>query len=305
MIQAEFVISAVSEHDFPKEGIPEVVFAGRSNVGKSSLINRLVGNEKLARTSSTPGKTQSINFYRLNGSFFFVDLPGYGYAKAAKTAVQQWKRLIEHYFQSRSAIVLAIQIVDSRMPPTESDLQLSEWLERLKIPYMLVATKTDKLSSNQQHAQGRVISNSFGGQSVVMSSAKTGTGCKEIWKRVLQATAVLNPQEITINRPTVFSPWRELMPETTQRRNTNTNANGRENGRENGHLNIRDLKEMNIASLTQVAKDLNVPGYTGMRKQELIFQILKAQTEAQRSDFLGRSSGMPARGIWISARPGL
>ncbi len=190
MIQAEFVISAVSESDFPQEGIPEVVFAGRSNVGKSSLINRLAGNEKLARTSSTPGKTQSINFYRLNGSFFFVDLPGYGYAKAAKTAVQQWKRLIEHYFQSRSAIVLAIQIVDSRMPPTESDLQLSEWLERLKIPYMLVATKADKLSSNQQHAQGRVISNSFGGQSVVMSSAKTGTGYKEIWKRVLQATAV-------------------------------------------------------------------------------------------------------------------
>ncbi len=190
MIQADFVISAVSKDDFPQEGIPEVVFAGRSNVGKSSLINRLAGNEKLARTSSTPGKTQSINFYRLNGSCFFVDLPGYGYAKAAKTAVQQWKRLIEHYFQSRSSIVLAIQIVDSRMLPTESDLQLWKWLERLKIPCLLVATKADKLSSNKQHAQWRVISNSFEGQSVVMSSAKTGTGCREIWKRVLQATAV-------------------------------------------------------------------------------------------------------------------
>ena len=190
MVQADFVISAVSEGDFPKEGIPEVVFAGRSNVGKSSLINRLAGSQKLARTSATPGKTQSINFYRINGSFFFVDLPGYGYAKAGKAAVQHWKRLIDRYFQSRSAIVLAIQIVDSRMPPTESDFQLSQWLERLRVPCMLVATKCDKLSSNQERTQARVISSTFGGQSVVMSSAKTGTGCKEIWKRVLQATAV-------------------------------------------------------------------------------------------------------------------
>jgi GTP-binding protein len=190
VVQADFVISAVSERDFPKEGIPEIVFAGRSNVGKSSLINRLTGNEKLARTSSTPGKTQSINFYRLNGSFFFVDLPGYGYAKAGKSAVQQWKRIIDQYFRKRSVIVLTIQIVDSRMPPTDSDLQLSEWLQRIEIPYMVVATKADKLSNNQQHAQLSVISSSFGGQPVVMSSAKTGTGCREIWKRVLQATAV-------------------------------------------------------------------------------------------------------------------
>jgi GTP-binding protein len=190
VIQADFVISAVSERDFPKEGIPEIVFAGRSNVGKSSLINRLAGRGKLARTSSTPGKTQSINFYRLNGSFFFVDLPGYGYAKAGKTAVQEWKRVIDQYFRKSSAIVLAIQIVDARMPPTDSDLRLSEWLQRLEIPYMLVAAKADKLSNNQQSAQLRVISSSFGGQPVVMSSAKTGMGCKEIWKRVLQATAV-------------------------------------------------------------------------------------------------------------------
>jgi GTP-binding protein len=190
VVQAEFIISAVSEGDFPREEIPEVVFTGRSNVGKSSLINRLAGSERLARTSSTPGKTQSINFYRLNRSFFFVDLPGYGYAKAGKAAMQQWKRLIEQYFQKRESIVLAVQIVDSRMPPTKSDLQLSEWLERLGIPCMLVATKSDKLSNNQQREQSRVISKSFGGQPVVMSSAKTGAGCNEVWKRVLQATAV-------------------------------------------------------------------------------------------------------------------
>jgi len=191
VLQADFVISAVSERDFPQEGIPEVVFAGRSNVGKSSLINRLAGNKRLARTSSTPGKTQSINFYRLNGSFFFVDLPGFGYAEAGKFAIRQWKKLIEQYFRNRSVIVLAIQLVDSRIAPTSLDLQLSEWLENLKIPRMLVATKSDKMSNNQKGAQLRAISETFGGQSVVLCSVVTGTGCNEIWKRVLQATAVV------------------------------------------------------------------------------------------------------------------
>ena len=190
VVQAEFVISAVSQSDFPQEGIPEVVFAGRSNVGKSSLINRLTGIDKLARTSSSPGKTQTINFYRLNQSFFFVDLPGYGYAKAGKDAVERWKKLIDQYFRNRSTIVLALQLIDSRMPPTQSDLQLTEWLERLKIPRMIVATKSDKLSNNQRIAQQRVISETLGGEFIVMSSAETGIGMKEIWKRVLQATAV-------------------------------------------------------------------------------------------------------------------
>ncbi len=193
MIQAEFIVSAVSESDFPQEGIPEVVFAGRSNVGKSSLINRLIRNRKLARISSTPGKTQSINFYRINGSYFFVDLPGFGYAKAGKHAIRQWKKIIEQYFSKRSLIVLAIQLVDSRMPPTSLDLHLSKWLEKLSIARMLVATKSDKLSNNQRITQSRIISDAFGGQSPVMSSAETGAGCKEIWKRVLQATAATQP----------------------------------------------------------------------------------------------------------------
>jgi GTP-binding protein len=189
VIQAEFIISAVSTSDFPREGIPEIVFAGRSNVGKSSIINRLVGKAKLAKTSSTPGKTQSINFYRIDNARHFVDLPGYGYAKAGKAAVEQWKRLIEQYFEKRSTIVLVIQLVDSRMPPTSLDLRLSEWLAKLKLPRMIVATKSDKLSNNQRNSSMRVLASSFGVQSVVMSSAETGAGCKEIWKQVLQATA--------------------------------------------------------------------------------------------------------------------
>jgi GTP-binding protein len=191
VIQAEFVISAVSMRDFPKEEIPEVVFAGRSNVGKSSLINRLAGKSKLARTSATPGKTQSINFYRINNAFFFVDLPGFGYAKAGKFAIEQWKKLIEQYFHSRSTIALVVQLVDSRMPPTSLDHRLSEWLAGLGVPHMLIATKSDKLSNNQRGASMRIISNSLGGQSVVMSSAETGDGCKEIWNRMLQATTVI------------------------------------------------------------------------------------------------------------------
>ena len=190
VVQAEFVTSAVSKSDFPQEGIPEVVFTGRSNVGKSSLINRLIRNRKLARTSSTPGKTQTVNFYRIDGSYFFVDLPGFGYAKAGKHAIRQWERIIGQYFQKRPLIVLAVQLVDSRMPPTSLDLHLSEWLERLNIARMLVATKSDKLSNNQKAAQSRIISEFFGGESPVMSSAETGAGCKEIWKRVLQATAI-------------------------------------------------------------------------------------------------------------------
>jgi GTP-binding protein len=190
VIQSEFVISATSERDFPREGIPEVVFAGRSNVGKSSLMNRMAGNKGLARTSSTPGKTQSVNFYRINRDFFFVDLPGFGYAKAGKSAIQQWKDLVEIYFRRRAVIALVIQLVDSRMPPTKMDLQLYEWLESLVLPHMVASTKSDKLSNTQQGLQLRAMSNVFGEQSLVMSSAKTGVGCKEIWKRVLQATAV-------------------------------------------------------------------------------------------------------------------
>jgi GTP-binding protein len=198
VIQAEFIVSAISENDFPHEGLPEIVIAGRSNVGKSSLINRLAKNEKLARTSSTPGKTQTINFFRFNRSFLLVDLPGFGYARASKPARRQWSGLIEQYFRSRSAIVLVIHLVDSRMPPTDSDLQLAEWLGSMKIPRMIVATKSDKLSSSRKPLQASIISRKFGCQQVVMSSAKTGSECDKIWNRVLKAAAVVESSRFRI-----------------------------------------------------------------------------------------------------------
>ncbi len=190
---AEFVVSAFARGDFPRESLPEIVLAGRSNVGKSSLINSLTGNRGLARTSSTPGKTRSINFYRLERSFFFVDLPGFGYAKVGKAESRQWKNLIEQYFRDRPTVALVIHLVDSRLGPTERDLELANWLDHLDVPRMVVATKSDKLSGNQVAAQRRAISEAFGGQ-VIMSSTVTGTGCKEIWKWVADAVHSSNPR---------------------------------------------------------------------------------------------------------------
>jgi len=184
---AEFVASAGSARDFPREGLPEVAVAGRSNVGKSSLVNTLTGG-KIARTSTSPGKTRTINFYRLDRRLFLVDLPGFGYARVPKAESRKWKQLVAQYFENRPAIALVIQLVDSRMNPTALDLQLAEWLGNLGIPRLIVATKADKLSGNQRAAQQRAISEAFGGEPVILSSAVTGAGLKEIWKRVADAT---------------------------------------------------------------------------------------------------------------------
>ncbi len=185
-IQIEFVVSAYSPRDFPRAGEPEIVLAGRSNVGKSSLINKLVGMRGLARTSSTPGKTRSINFYRCGGSFFLADLPGFGYAKG-KSESRQWKQLIEAYFKNRSAITLVIHLVDARLAPTALDVQFDEWLKHMKIPRLVVATKSDKLSGNQRAVQMRLIHEYFPDAPVIFASSVTGTGCKEIWNRVAEA----------------------------------------------------------------------------------------------------------------------
>ncbi|NWG12522.1 MAG: YihA family ribosome biogenesis GTP-binding protein [Acidobacteria bacterium] len=188
-MQVEFVVSAFSERDFPLQGVAEVVLAGRSNVGKSSLINRLAGRRRLAHTSAAPGKTRSINFYRLDRSVYLVDLPGYGYTAAGKASARDWRRLIESYFRSRECIVLAIHLVDSRVPPTALDQRLADWLEHLRIPRMIAATKADKLSGNDLAVQSRRLSEAFGGQPVLFCSAVTGQGCGEIWKRIRQASA--------------------------------------------------------------------------------------------------------------------
>ena len=186
--RAEFVRSFLSESELPRDGSPEVVLAGRSNVGKSSLINSLVGRKGLARTGSRPGTTQAINFYRLEGRFYLVDLPGFGYHEAGKQASREWARQIRRYIQRRETIVLVLQLIDGRIEPTDQDLQLAAWLDHAGIQRAVVATKCDKLSGDEQVKCRSQLAECMSRAEIILSSAVTGQGCREIWKRVADAT---------------------------------------------------------------------------------------------------------------------
>lgn len=147
--EAEFVLGVAQWSQLPDTGLPEIAFVGRSNVGKSSLLNMLVRRKALARTSGTPGKTQQFNYYLINQSFYFVDLPGYGYAKVSKAQRAKWGRFIGRYLTERGPLRLVIHLVDSRHPPTALDKDVMAWMKAGGVPYVIALTKTDKLSSNQ------------------------------------------------------------------------------------------------------------------------------------------------------------
>jgi GTP-binding protein len=181
---ATFVKSATSPEHYPRDGRPEIAFMGRSNVGKSSLINSLLGARGLARTSSTPGRTQLINFFLINDAFYFVDLPGYGYARVPRDVKKLWGPMVEKYLATRSGLVLSIVITDSRHEPTELDLSMKEWLEARAKPFIIVATKVDKLSSNQLRASLSRASAVLGIDEIVAYSAVTRTGAARIWKEI-------------------------------------------------------------------------------------------------------------------------
>src|SRR3982750_723062 len=149
VVTAEFLKSAFKEDDWPRDSKPAIAFLGRSNVGKSSLINSLLSVRGLARTSSTPGRTQSLNFFEINNQFRFVDFPGFGYARVPREIKSGWGEMATSFLAKRRQLVLSIHLVDSRHEPTKQDLQLHEWLEESDKPLLIVATKSDKLSNNE------------------------------------------------------------------------------------------------------------------------------------------------------------
>ncbi len=183
-MSARFIISAAKPELFPPEGDPEVAFFGRSNVGKSSLINLLVGVDGLARTSSTPGRTQAINFFEVDGGYRFVDLPGYGFAKVPQHILQGWKELIERYLLDRGALKLAVILLDARRGWMDRDRELREWLEVHGRPYLVVATKVDKLKSQKERNQSqKALRDGYAGE-ILECSAVTGRGVREIWQAI-------------------------------------------------------------------------------------------------------------------------
>jgi GTP-binding protein len=181
---AKFIAAAGSQDSFPKDRRPEIVFMGRSNVGKSSLINSLLGVKGLARTSSTPGRTQSINFFLINDEFYFVDLPGYGYAKTSKENRRAWGKLIQKYLAEREQLVLSILIVDARHEPSPLDLQMKSWLQSYGMPYLVVSTKVDKLSSNERRKSRLRAEQILDTERVIPYSSLTREGAKHIWDEI-------------------------------------------------------------------------------------------------------------------------
>lgn len=186
---ARFVASAATPESFLRDHRPEVAFIGRSNVGKSSLLNGLLGVKGLARTSSTPGRTQTINFFLINEAFYFVDLPGYGYAKVSKADRLAWGRLIEKYLAERTQLVLSILIVDARHEPSPLDLQMQSWLQHFGLSYLVVSTKIDKMSGNEQRTIRQRMRKALQTERIIPYSAVTGAGAKEIWEAIRTSTA--------------------------------------------------------------------------------------------------------------------
>jgi GTP-binding protein len=184
---ATFLKSAFQEEHWPADNVKEISFLGRSNVGKSSLINSLVGKKGLARTSGTPGRTQSLNFFVINESFRLVDLPGYGFARVPKTMREAWGEMAENFLAKRPNLVLSIHIVDSRHEPTKLDLQLNEWLRHFGKPYLLIATKSDKLSQNELRKSLERTRRAFQVERVLAYSATTGKGRDEVWQTIESA----------------------------------------------------------------------------------------------------------------------
>lgn len=186
--KTDIAATAVRPDQFPETGLPEVVFAGKSNVGKSSLINAMLGRKSLARTSQNPGKTRTINFYDVEDKLYFVDIPGYGYARVSKSESQKWGEMIESYLQGRQALKRVFLLVDIRHEPSENDKMLYEWFAHYGLPFTLVATKSDKLKRSQVQKHLAMIRRGLGAPEPPLPfSSETKDGREQLWSLILDS----------------------------------------------------------------------------------------------------------------------
>jgi GTP-binding protein len=186
--KAELAHVAVKKEQYPTSGLPEIALSGRSNVGKSSFINKMINRKGLARTSQRPGKTQTLNFYEINEMIYFVDVPGYGFAKVPKTEREAWGRMIETYLQNREQLKAVIQIVDLRHPPSADDKMMYNWLKHFEIPVIVVATKSDKIPKGKWQKHLKVISTDLQkieSDPLLLFSSETAQGKEQVWKTIL------------------------------------------------------------------------------------------------------------------------
>lgn len=184
VLDAKLVISAVSQKQYPHDHLPEIALAGRSNVGKSSFINKLIQRKSLARTSSKPGKTQTLNFYQINETFYFVDVPGYGYAKISKSERKKWGKMMEEYFETREHLKAAVLVVDSRHKPSQDDIQMYNYLKHYEHPVIIIATKIDKISKTKRHKYLKQVETTlemYEHDTLIPFSSETGEGKDKAW----------------------------------------------------------------------------------------------------------------------------